>query len=84
MTQADRPSIEITQDADWRRLIDRTLTTVVDPMVLRAGEIFMRGRSGQAFGRRASSFVWPSRILFYPALTGMLFRVAPDTRRTQR
>ena len=50
MTQADRPSIEITQDADWRRLIDRNLTTVVDPMVLRAGEIFMRGRSGQAFG----------------------------------
>lgn len=50
MTQADRPSIEITQDADWRRLIDRNLTTVVDPMVLRAGEIFMRGLSGQAFG----------------------------------
>ncbi|MGC2517807.1 MAG: hypothetical protein WA373_01680 [Burkholderiales bacterium] len=35
---------------DWNRLIDRKLTTVLDPMVFRAGEIFLRGRSGRALG----------------------------------
>lgn len=50
MTVVSDAPIDIRNAEDWNRLIDRKLTTVVDPMVYRAGEIFMRGRSGRALG----------------------------------
>ena len=40
--------ILIEAPGDWQRLVERNLTTVLDPMVYRAGEIFLRGRSGHA------------------------------------
>lgn len=42
--------IRIESDGDWALLTRRGLTTVLDPMVFRAGEIFLRGRSGRALG----------------------------------
>jgi hypothetical protein len=50
MPQAENAPIRIEGSGDWRRLIERNLTTVIDPMVYRAGEIFLRGRSGRALG----------------------------------
>jgi hypothetical protein len=50
MAQAATTPIRIEDPADWQRLIERNLTTVLDPMVYRAGEIFLRGRSGRALG----------------------------------
>lgn len=50
MPTSSDSTIHVRDVDDWNRLIRRNLTTVVDPMVFRAGEIFLRGRSGQAFG----------------------------------
>jgi hypothetical protein len=41
---------KVTSIDDWLVLVDRKLTTVVDPMVFRAGEVFLRGRSGKGVG----------------------------------
>jgi len=49
-TPAPAGAIRIESDADWALLTRRGLTTVLDPMVFRAGEIFLRGRSGHALG----------------------------------
>jgi hypothetical protein len=48
-------AIPIASDTDWQTLVDKKLTTVIDPMVFRAGEMFMRGRSGSAFGAAGKS-----------------------------
>ena len=50
MPQAENAPVRIDGSDDWHRLIERNLTTVLDPMVYRAGEIFLRGRSGRALG----------------------------------
>ena len=50
MAEVNSTTIDIANNQDWDKLIDRKLTTVVDPMVFRAGEIFMRGSSGKAIG----------------------------------
>lgn len=50
MPQAENSPAHVENDDGWQRLIDRNLTTVLDPMVFRAGEIFLRGRSGRALG----------------------------------
>jgi hypothetical protein len=60
---ADSP-ISIASDTDWQVLVDKKLTTVVDPMVFRAGEIFLRGRSGSAFGDAATSLPEDERWRF--------------------
>jgi hypothetical protein len=39
---ADR--IYVQHENDWSLLRDRGLTTVVDPMVFRTGDVFLRGR----------------------------------------
>ncbi len=41
-TSADK--IYIQSDDDWSRMRDRGLSTVVDPMVFRTGDVFLRGR----------------------------------------
>lgn len=61
MTEVSGASIVINNDEDWSRLIDRRLTTVVDPMVFRAGEIFMQGRSGKALGSAPAIPLDPAR-----------------------
>ena len=61
MTVANHAPIDIRNAEDWNRLIDRKLTTVVDPMVFRAGEIFMRGRSGKALGDAPAVPLKPER-----------------------
>jgi hypothetical protein len=38
--------LKLEQPDDWRRLREAGLTTVLDPMVFRAGELFLAGRSG--------------------------------------
>jgi hypothetical protein len=50
MPHAQAAPIRIETPDDWQRLVERNLTTVLDPMVYRAGEIFLRGRSGSALG----------------------------------
>lgn len=47
--------IQVQQPEDWQVLIDAKLTTVVDPMVYRTGEIFLRGRSGQELSATPNS-----------------------------
>ena len=49
MQSANAPA-RVEDEASWRGLVERRLTTVLDPMVYRAGEIFLRGRSGRAIG----------------------------------
>ncbi len=41
---------EVNDRSDWMKLVQRGLTTVLDPMVFRTGDIFLRGRSGTAVG----------------------------------
>ncbi len=41
---------EVNDQSDWMKLVQRGLTTVLDPMVFRTGDIFLRGRSGTAVG----------------------------------
>jgi hypothetical protein len=38
-------TIEIIKTDDWNNLVNGRLTTVLDPMVIRCGELFLRGRS---------------------------------------
>jgi len=44
MPSIDADPIQVLQPQDWQKLIDARLVTVVDPMVYRTGEIFLRGR----------------------------------------
>jgi hypothetical protein len=41
--------------ADWQRLRDEQLTTVLDPMIFRAAELFLVGQSGAAQGKETWS-----------------------------
>jgi hypothetical protein len=50
MTSASVSPVVVEGPDDWARLTERGLTTVIDPMVFRAGELFLRGRSGRALG----------------------------------
>ncbi len=50
MPHIDADPIQIQHPEDWQMLVDSGLTTVVDPLVYRAGEIFLRGRSGKELG----------------------------------
>jgi hypothetical protein len=45
----------ISTEADWRALSRQGLTTVVDPMVVRCGEFFLKGAAGVA----EAGQVWP-------------------------
>ena len=38
--------ITITQHSDWTKLTDQGLRTVIDPMVFRCGELFLKGAQG--------------------------------------
>ena len=40
--------IDVAKAEDWQKLRQEGLLTVVDPLVFRTGEMFLRGRSGTA------------------------------------
>ena len=44
-------TIEIKTDADWEKIRDEKLNVVVDPMVFRTADVFLRGAKGMAQSR---------------------------------
>jgi hypothetical protein len=48
--------IALASGADWQRLRDAHLTTVLDPMIFRAAELFLAGRRGASAGEET----WPA------------------------
>ena len=44
-------TIEIKTDADWEKIRDEKLNVVVDPMVFRTADVFLRGAQGMAKSR---------------------------------
>lgn len=59
------PDISISSDTDWEQLFALKMDSVVDPMILRAGDVFLRGRRGAM-----ATLSNPDRAKILAALTG--------------
>jgi hypothetical protein len=42
----ETPDLLIENVTDWRRLPERGLDTIVDPMIFRTADVYLRGRKG--------------------------------------
>lgn len=61
--------ISIDTEADWQKLAADNLRIVLDPMLLRCGELFLQGAAGAAVGREAAWNVLTAN----PIALGMFF-----------
>lgn len=65
IVRTTEPDITISSDLDWERLFELKMDSIVDPMILRVGDVFLRGKTG---AMATLSEPDPAKIL--EALTG--------------